>query len=154
WGGGEAIIRFQPGLAFSTNQTANYWAPANWLSLDNSDTDIGGSGPVLVDVPGAAPSALLVALGKDGNAHLLKRTNLGGIGSPLAQASRSSTAIIQAAVTYRTALGTYVAFCGNASENQLSAFRITPSNPPTISTNVWTKTQNGRGSPFATSTDG
>jgi len=154
WGGGEAIVRFQPGLGFSTNATDSYWAPSNWLSLDNSDTDIGGSGPVLVDVPGATPSALVVALGKDGNAYLLNRTNLGGIAAPMAQAHPSSTAIIQAAAAYRTTLGTYVVFCGNTSQNQLTAFRIGASNPPTLSTNVWSRAQNGRGSPFVTSTDG
>ena len=37
--------------------------------------------------------------------------------------------------------------------SQLSAFRIGASNPPTI-TSAWTVSQNGRGSPFVTSTDG
>ena len=47
WGGGEAVIRFQPGPVFS-GSTTDYWAPMNWLSLDNEDADIGGSGPILV----------------------------------------------------------------------------------------------------------
>src|SRR6266480_4318299 len=34
WSGGEAIIRFQAGLIFSS-----FWAPTNWQSLDNSDAD-------------------------------------------------------------------------------------------------------------------
>ncbi|HWY77638.1 MAG TPA: hypothetical protein VN281_18615, partial [Verrucomicrobiae bacterium] len=37
--------------------------------------------------------------------------------------------------------------------SQLSAFRITATAPPTI-TSVWTVAQNGKGSPFVTSTDG
>jgi hypothetical protein len=65
----------------------------------------------------------------------------------------SSTAIIQAAASYRTALGTYVVFCGNSGSSQLTALRIGATNPPTL-TSVWTKAQNGRGSPFVTSTDG
>jgi hypothetical protein len=134
-------------------QTNNFWAPLNWASLDAGDTDLGGSGPVLVDVPGARPSALVVALGKDGNAYLLNRTNLGGISAPVAQAHVSSSGIIQAAATYRSALGTYVVFCGNASSSQLTAFRISGTSPPTIST-VWSNSQNGSGSPFVTSTDG
>ena len=150
WSGGEAVIRFQIGPVFS-GVTDDYWAPTNWSSLDSSDLDIGGSGALLVDVPGATPSKLVVSLGKDGNAYLLDRTHLGGIRAPLAQAHVSSSSIIQAAATYRTTLGTYVVFCGNGS--QLSAFRITATAPPTI-TSVWTVAQNGKGSPFVTSTDG
>ncbi len=150
WSGGEAIIRFQPGPVFS-GLTNDYWAPTNWMTLDAHDTDLGGSGALIVDVPGATPSQLVVSLGKDGNAYLLNRTNLGGISAPVAQAHVSTSAIIQAAATYRTALGTYVVFCGNTTE--LSAFRIDPTSPPTITT-AWTVSQGGRGSPFVTSTDG
>ena len=45
WGGGEAIIRLQPGPIFSGNP-GDYWAPTNWLSLDNGDIDVGGCGAV------------------------------------------------------------------------------------------------------------
>ena len=150
WGGGEAIIRLQPGPVFS-GLTNDYWAPTNWGSLDSGDTDLGGSGPLMVDVPGATPSKLLVALGKDGNAYLLNRTNLGGISLPLAMAHLSSSTFIQAAATYQTSLGTYVVAKGNSTS--LIAFRITPTSPPAIS-GVWTNSENGQGSPFVTSTDG
>src|SRR4029077_345876 len=106
WHGSEAVIRLQPGPVFSGSPT-DYWAPTNWQSLDSGDTDLGGSGAILVDVPGATPSALVVALGKDGNAYLLNRNNLGGVSAPLAQASVGGT-IIQAAATYKTTLGTFV----------------------------------------------
>ena len=76
------MIRFQPGPIFSGNPS-DYWAPTNWLQLDNSDLDLGASGPLLVDVPGATPSHLVVALGKDGNAYLLNRSNLGGVTAPI-----------------------------------------------------------------------
>jgi hypothetical protein len=152
WGGGEAIIRLQPGPVFSGPTVTNdYWAPTNWPALDSGDTDLGGSGPLLVDVPGATPSQLVVALGKDGNAYLLNRTNLGGISVPLAKAHLSSSVFIQAAATYRTTQGTYVVCRGN--NTSLIAFRITPTSPPTIS-GVWTNSENGQGSPFVTSTDG
>jgi hypothetical protein len=150
WSGGEAIIRFQPGPLFST-LTNDYWAATNWSSLDGSDTDIGGSGALIVDVPGATPSQLVVALGKDGCAYLLNRTNLGGVNPGLAKTHVSSSTIIQAAATYRTALGTYVVFCGNST--QLTASRISATSPPTI-TSPWSESENGRGSPFVTSTDG
>ena len=148
WGGGEAILHLSPSLVLTG--TSNYWAPTNWLTLDNDDLDIGGSGPVLVNVPGATPSNLVVAFGKDQNVYLLNRTNLGGISKPVAQAHVGSSAIIQAAATYQTTKGTYVVFANNSS---LHALRIGASNPPTI-TNVWTANENGSGSPFVTSTDG
>ena len=150
WSGGEAVIRFQPGPVFS-GLTNDYWAPTNWMSLDNADLDLGGSGPVIVDVPGAVPSQLVVALGKDGNAYLLNRTNLGGVSVPLAKNHLSSGQIIQAATSYKTSLGTYVAF--RNSPSQLIAFQITHNGPPII-VGVWTNSESGRGSPFTTSTDG
>src|SRR5437868_1551881 len=86
WMGGEAIIRLQAGPIF-TGQPTDYWAPTNWLSLDNSDTDLGGVGATVDDAPGANPSQLVLALGKDGNAYLVNRNNLGGIGGTVYQAN-------------------------------------------------------------------
>ena len=107
--------------------------PIDWQSLDQGDSDLGSSGPLLVDVPGATPSHLVVALGKDRNAYLVNRDNLGGISQPVASAQVASNTILQAAVTYRTKQGTYVAFRANNDGNTvLSTFRITPTNPPSI----------------------
>ena len=158
WSGGEAVIRFQPGPVFS-GDPVDFWAPTNWLSLDQIDSDLGASGPLLVDVPGATPSHLIVAMGKDRKAYLVNRDNLGGITSPdSGSAQVASSTILQAAVTYRTEQGTYVALRANNDGNTvLSAFRITATNPPTIDIpggwNV-TRASGGCGSPFATSTDG
>ena len=129
WSGSEAVIRLQPGPVFS-GSTTDYWAPTNWATLDSGDTDLGGSGPILVDVPGATPSALVVALGKDGNAYLLNRSNLGGVSAPVAQSNVDSGTIIQAAATYRTATGHVCGFSRQQQHDQ-TAFRITATNPPT-----------------------
>ena len=150
WGGGEAIISLQAGPVFSGTPT-NYWAPTNWLSLDNGDTDLGGCGAVLINVPGATPSQLALALGKDGNAYLLNRNNLGGITAPVASANVANSVRGQSAVTYRTSQGTYFAF-RNVS-NAVSAYKITATNPPKI-VPAWTVSQNGQGSPWVTTTDG
>jgi hypothetical protein len=149
WGGGESIIRFAPGPTFS-GATNDHWTPTNWMALDSHDLDLGGSGALIVDVPGATPAKLILALGKDGNGYLLNRTNLGGISAPIYQTPISSDSIIQAAVTYSTAQGVYVV-C--ADTNKLAAFRITPTSPPTM-VSAWRVSQGGRGSPFVTSTDG
>ena len=83
----------------------DYWAPTNWFSLDQSDTDLGGVSAMLIDVPGANPSQLVLALGKDGNAYLLNRNNLGGIAAPVAQLSVDGTIRGQSSATYHTSLG-------------------------------------------------
>ena len=151
WGGGEAVIRFQPGPIFS-GQPSDYWAPTNWLQLDTNNWDLGASGPLLVDVPGATPSHLVVAMGKDGYAYLLNRDNLGGISAPLASFLVNNDGNKQAAATYRTNQGTHVAFRG--ANARISAFLINPSSPPSITPNIWTAGQSGCASPFVTSTDG
>jgi hypothetical protein len=150
WGGGEAVIRFQPGPIFS-GDPSDYWAPTNWFDLDNQNLDLGSSGPLLVDVPGATPSSLMVAMGKDRKAYLVDRSNLGGFGPPVASASVSLVGLLQAAATYRTNQDTYVAFRG--TQFSLSTFRITATNPPAIHSS-WSAPGNPCGSPFVTSTDG
>jgi hypothetical protein len=150
WMGGEGIIRLQAGPVW-TGQTTDYWAPTNWFSLDNSDTDVGGVSATIVDVPGASPSQLVLALGKDSNAYLINRTNLGGITAPVAQANVSGINRGTSAVTYHTGQGTYIAFHNDAGT--IRAYRITPTNPPTI-VFAWSQSQSGRGSPWVTTTDG
>ncbi len=155
WNGGEAVIRFQPGPVFSGSST-DYWAPENWLDLDTFEWDLGSSGPLLVDVPGATPSHLIMALGKDRNAYVVNRDDLGGISAPLAVSLVASSTILQAAVTYRTNDNTFVALRANNDGNTvLSALRITATNPPAI-VSGWEvhRDAGGCGSPFVTSTDG
>jgi hypothetical protein len=151
WSGGEAIVRLQAGPVFTGNAT-DFWAPANWQSLDNSDTDLGGCSAILIDAPGATPSQLVLALGKDGNAYLVNRSNLGGVGAPVASAGVDGTMRGQSSATYTTAQGTYFVFRAEDS-SQIKAYKVTPTNPPTIAF-AWQASQNGRGSPWVTTTDG
>jgi hypothetical protein len=150
WSGSEAVIRLPPGLVFS-GATADYWAPANWATLDGGDTDLSGSGPILVDVPGATPSALVVAIGKDRNAYLLNRANLGGVSLPLNQGNVSTGTIIGAAASYRTSTDTFVVL--RPVSGTLTAFKITAASPPAVATG-WSISSSGRTAPFVTSTDG
>src|SRR5882757_3236092 len=146
WMGGEAIIRLQAGPVLS-----DFWAPPNWFSLDQSDTDVGGVSATLVDVPGATPSQLVLALGKDGMAYLLNRNNLGGVSLPVGSANLPSAVRGQSAATYHTSQGTYFVF--HTENNAVAAYKITPTNPPTI-VPAWSMSQSGLGSVFVTSTDG
>ena len=157
WRGGESIIRLRPGPVF-TGRRADHFTPRNWRALDRTDTDLGGSGPVLVDVVGARPSALIVALGKDGRAYLVRRTNLGGVSRAPASAVVTTDEIITAATAYTTPTGTYVAFKGTGARcpgaaGDLTAIRIGAAAPPTITT-AWCATQHGLGSPIVTTLDG
>jgi hypothetical protein len=166
WMGGEAVIRLGTGAKFGGNP-ADYFAPSDWKRLDDADADIGGSGPVLLDVPGATPSKLIVALGKNAVAYLLNRDDLGGIGRGNGtrgegiQSSRvASGEIINAAAAYRTASASYVVFetrgigvgCPSRSGN-LVALRIGASAPPSIAV-AWCANNMGGGSPIVTTTDG
>jgi plastocyanin len=150
WGGGEAIIRLQAGPVWS-GQPTDYWAPLNWLSLDDTDTDLGGCSAILIDVPGATPSQLVLALGKDGNAYLLNRNNLGGITSPAASLNVDGTLRGQSSATYTTGQGTYFVF--RAGSTSIKAYKITATNPPTI-VSAWSVSQTGQGSPWISTTDG
>jgi hypothetical protein len=157
WSGGEALLRFTAGAPLDA--PADFFAPANWPDLDAADADIGGTGPLLVDLPGSTPSQLLVGLGKDGNAYLADRARLGGVGGEIAVADVSTTPIITAAATYATALGTYVVFhgagahCPPGEGGDLTALRLVPGAPPRVET-AWCARANGAGSPMVTTTDG
>src|SRR5205809_2190159 len=150
WMGGEAIIRLQAGPTWTGNPT-DYWVPTNWLSLDNTDTDLGGVSATVVDVPGATPSQLVLALGKDSNAYLINRNNLGGIAAPVASANLPTAVRGQSAAAYRTSQGTYFVF--HTEGNAVSAYKVNPTSPPIISS-AWTVSQTGLGSAWVTSTVG
>jgi outer membrane protein assembly factor BamB len=157
WSGGEAVLAFAAGEP-PGSAPVDWFAPSNWQDLDAGDVDLGGSGPVLVDLPGATPSALAVALGKDGNLYLLDRNRLGGLGGALLTKNVSSSSIINAAAAYTTARGTYVVFRGSgvgcpSGGGNLTAARLVPGSPPRAEV-AWCAAAAGRGSPIATTTDG
>jgi hypothetical protein len=93
----------------------------------------------------------MVAVGKDGNAYLLDRTNLSSISPPVALDHFGSGQMLQAVAAYETEAGTYIV-CRSGT-TRLDAFRITAANPLAI-VGTWTETEDGEGSPFVTSTDG
>jgi hypothetical protein len=166
WGGGEAVLRFTGGPVFS-NQTVDYFAPHDWQDLDNSDTDLGSSEAVVLDVPGATPSGLLFAAGKGGTGYVISRANMGGIGTSdgstyqdgLASASVSNGDVKTAFAAYTTSKASYVvlhgdgqgASCPSGQSGELVALQIGATNPPTLTT-AWCADSNGNGSPIVTMT--
>jgi len=133
----------------------------DWRTLDQGDTDLGGSGAIVFDLPGATPSALLATFGKDGNIYLSGRQNMGGIGAPLVSFNASSRSIINASVFYTTTTAPYLAFaphdvvnCGGVTGASLVSVKLTAGNPPSIAAAWCAAVGAGRGSPMVTTTDG
>jgi outer membrane protein assembly factor BamB len=164
WTHGEAVLRLSAGPAFSA-QPRDYFTPSNWKALDGTDADLGSSGPLLVDVPGANPSQLVVALGKNGVGYLVNRANMGGVGTgngttgeAIASAKVSPGVIITAAAAYTTPQATYVAIGGLGvgcpmHYGDVTALKISATSPPTLAV-AWCAGQDGFGSPIVTTTDG
>jgi hypothetical protein len=156
WLGGEAVLRFSPGPAFG-GTAADYFAPRDWQALDEGDVDLGGTGPVLLDLPGATPSRLAFALGKNGTMYVLDRERLGGIGGAVSSARVSSTPIINAAAAWVAPGGGRVAFrgsgvgCPAGQSGDLTAVALDPGAPPALRV-LWCARQGGRGSPIVTVT--
>jgi len=160
WQDGEAVVRLLPGLARS-NSTKDYFTPSNWLSLDNQDLDLGGTGalPFTIPTPTGGTAARVLALGKDGNAYLLNGANLGGIGHPLQVLQISNSVILTEPAIYNAKTDTLIAFTNyngalsNCSGNNLTMLKIT-SSTPTPMTVAWCAGINGRGNPIITTSDG
>jgi outer membrane protein assembly factor BamB len=158
YGDGESIERLAPGLARSTS-TTDYYAPANWLSLDNSDLDLGGTEalPVSLVTSKGKPSPHVIALGKDGNAYLVNRNNLGGIGGPATIVKVSNSEIITGPAIYSTSTQDMVAFTNpspvGCSGAGIMMLKLVPGGGAPISV-AWCAAYNGNGSPIVTTTDG
>ncbi len=140
WGGGEAVIKFGTALAMpAATATTDYFYPSTWMTMDQNDADLGGVGPVLFHVPGATPADLVMALGKDGNAYLLNRANLGGANATPLGILKVGGTIITAAVGYTTPNGTYVVFkgagvgCPNMTTGAFTAIKVSAASPPKLS---------------------
>ncbi len=155
WLDGEAVVRLAPGLAHST-ATSDYFTPSDWQTLDDKDLDLGGTGAILIDAPGAsgAQEPRILALGKDGNAYLIDRNRLGGIGGQLATVAVAGGEIITGPAVYAAKTQTLVAFRNPAgktcSGSSLSMLNVTA----TAMNEVWCATLNGNGAPIVTTTDG
>jgi uncharacterized protein (TIGR03437 family) len=67
---GQSVLRISTGS--SGLNAVDFFTPAEWNDLNNNDTDMGASGPVLI--PG---TNLVYAIGKEGVLFLLDQANLG-----------------------------------------------------------------------------
>jgi hypothetical protein len=158
WGDGEAVIHLGTDLRFS-DRAEDFFAPTNWARLDGADDDLGGTNVVLLGLQGGAGPEFVLALGKDGNAYLMDRRRLGGIGGSLLVKRVSSDAIRAAPAYLSTDSGALVASqgrgvdCPAGQSGDLTVLRIAPGPPPTLGV-AWCAVENGRGAPIITTTDG
>ncbi|HLK84251.1 MAG TPA: hypothetical protein VKT99_22545 [Xanthobacteraceae bacterium] len=160
WRDGEAVFRLAPDLHRSSDKR-DFFAPPNWLALDQRDADLGGTNPVPLKA-GVSTSrqALILALGKDGRGYLLDQNNLGGIGGSLAAETVSYRPIRTAPAVYEVGADAYVALqavgahCpSGASGNGLTVLKIRAGPQPSFET-AWCGGLNGAGSPIVTTSDG
>jgi outer membrane protein assembly factor BamB len=158
WGGGDAVIRLAKGPTFSDAAT-DYFAPSNWISLDNSDTDLGTH--VLVQAAGVTPSSLVLGFGKDGNIYVTSHANMGGIGNELSTFHAASGEITGAVATYSTAAGTFVSFrvdggnplgCPSSGGGNMGTVKLVAGSPPTV-TPAWCAPQGDLSLPAVSMTD-
>jgi hypothetical protein len=149
----EGVFRLPTSLAFSLADKTSYFAPPDWNPLDHSDTDISGSGVLLLDLPGAAKPHLAVVLGKDTKMYILDRTNLGGAAvTPPFSGSVAASEIINAPSVYTTTKATWVTFkapCPGGGPSTVNAVQITNAAKAGM---AWCANVQGGGSPVVSTT--
>jgi hypothetical protein len=154
WADGEGVFRLSSDLSHTADPHA-FFEPGDWKALDDEDLDISGVAPLPFDLPGGARR--LLALGKDGDAYLLNRDNLGGVNGQIARRHVANSSIITAPAAFpegasetlvftaRSALCPDGGFTGGLAALTVSATAVRP---------LWCAPLQGRGAPIVTTTDG
>ena len=158
WADGEGVFRFGPALT-RTSDPKDFFTPADWKTLDDEDLDMSGVNPLPIDLPNGTHHGAhrLLALGKDGDAYLLNRDDLGGIGAPLARIRAAGTQIITSPAMVpdgSRAIAVYQArraVCpGGRLNGGIAALAITA----TALKPLWCAPLDGFGAPIITTTNG
>jgi hypothetical protein len=160
WSDGEAVLRLSTDLARPTERR-DFFAPLDWRDLDRRDLDLGGTAAIPLNVTGAnGARKLIFAIGKSGEAYLLDRDNLGGVGGALASARVTTNVAITSPAVWNAREGVFVALQGNGahcpsgeSADGLIALKISANPEPAIET-TWCASVARSGSPIVTTTDG
>jgi outer membrane protein assembly factor BamB len=161
WGDGEAVLRFGADLARPVAQR-DFFSPSDWRDLDARDLDLGGTAPIPIDVPSAkGVRKLIFAIGKDGDAYLLDRDNLGGFGGQLAREHVSGLKTSASPAVWTAVDGVLVALeweganCPPEKPGKgLLVLKIRADPAPAITTAWCGSVANVHGSPIVTTTDG
>jgi outer membrane protein assembly factor BamB len=107
----NAVIELSPDLRV----VRSYFAPSNWEALNASDTDLGSVGATVLPSLG-----VVVAIGKEGVAYVLKDGSLGGVGGqvasrPVCSGAWGGTASSRSTVFVPCADGLYALSVGSGS---------------------------------------
>ncbi len=102
-------------LSSNLQTVRTYFAPSNWISLNATDTDLGSVGATVLPSLG-----VVVAIGKQGVAYVLKAGSLGGVGGQVASRAVCSgawggTASSRSTVFVPCADGLYALSVGSGS---------------------------------------
>jgi hypothetical protein len=158
WQDGEGVFRVGTTLAHSTDPR-DFFAPSDWKELDDDDLDLSGVTPLPLTVSGS-DVPLIVALGKDGNAYLLNRGNLGGIGHALAVRQAARGVIITSATNFPVGRATIVAYQARGAAcptgryvSGIGALAVTAGAGNRLSS-AWCVPLDGRGAPIVTTSNG
>jgi hypothetical protein len=181
WGDNEAVIRLT-GMPSALTRDDSYH-PARFAFMDATDQDLGASGAMLLDVPGATPSRYAVTVSKDSHLYFLNSASLGMMGAggetvdlTLSTANHSART---SPVSYTTATGVHVALTidrgpylgcpANSAPSPalavLMGFNVASGSPATVTPSWCTSVggptmadvstiKNRSGAPLVTTTDG
>ena len=161
----EEVVRIT-----GTGTRADLFYPASWMPMDQADADFGSVNPLYVELPGATPSKMVVAIAKDGHMYLLDAAALRGTSTAAGgqkvdfMVANGNMAIHTAPASYRTEMGLYVvlstttgAVCpsgSGVSGRAVVSVRIAPGNPPTPTVAWCAPMSSPTTGPIATTTDG
>jgi hypothetical protein len=156
WSDGEAVIRFTPDLRRPADPH-DYFAPSDWRELDRRDLDLGGTAAIPLDVASAnGARKLILTVGKNGEAYLLDRGNLGGVGGALASARVATNVAVTSPAILTVADGALVVLQGRGAQCPrgaagagLIALKIRVDPAPAIET-AWCAAIDRAGSPILT----
>ena len=153
------------GMAVVNRTPDDTFYPASWQMMDDMDLDLGSSNAVLIDVPGATPSGMVVSLSEDGHFYLLDRAHFGGLAGQLVDLVVAAPAMSISTVptAYTTPSGVHVAFTvvgtsvgcpASAGMSPMVLSVLVGPGGPATPTLTWCAPIAGSGAPMTTTTDG
>jgi len=162
----EEVVRIV-GLGTLDRNDRNIFYPTRWQAMDSGDLDLGSANALVIDVAGATPSKIVVAISKDGHMYLLDAANLGGMGGQKVDFSvaASGMSIHATPTAYRTPMGVHVAFAidsgaqcpaGGPAGGKAVMSVLIPAGAPPAPRVLWCAPMTGSEvtAPIATTTDG